>query len=412
MQRGSDEGAARSGLAVASIAGVLYFSEGFPYGIVSEMLPIYLRDSGGSLAAVGSLSLVSLAWTLKFLWAPLVDRIGGYRDWIQWALVSIVVILSLLGITRSNDGAVFWTLVTLLAISSASQDIAADALTITITPDKLLGLVNSVRVTTFRIALILSGGVVALASLGSWSYAFLACAGVALSVLIATFFMPRGNERSAEAEKNVFGGVRRWLNRRHAGSLLALVLLYRLGDSALAPMIKTFWLDSGFSPAEVGAVTISGGMLLTVLGAWLGGWFIARKGLWAGLLWMGIAQMASNAGYAIVASTSATRFGLYSAAGIESLASGLGTAAFLAFLMAICDRRYAATEFALLSALFVITRSVSGAMSGVATEAMGYAPYFWLTVVLGIPGLLLLPSLSRVPELGRGDHSSSATTGA
>ena len=411
MQHVDEAGAAR-GWTVAAVAGVLYFSEGFPYGLVSEMLPIFLRDSGGTLAEVGMLSLVSLAWTIKFLWAPAVDRIGGYRDWVQGALVSIIAILTLFALMVPSGGSVFWTLVVLLALASASQDIAADALTITMTPERMLGLVNSVRVTTFRFALILGGGIVALATWRSWGFAFGVSSAIAMLILVGTFAMPRGKRRSDEGEQNVLGGVRRWLNRPYAAPLLSLVLLYRLGDSALVPMVKTFWLDNGFTPAEVGAVTISAGMALTVAGAWLGGWFIAKRGLWSGLLWLGIAQMGSNAGYAVVASTSATRWGLYLAAGVESFTSGLGTAAFLAFLMAICDRRFAATEFALLSALFVITRSVSGALSGIATEAMGYASYFWLTTFLGVPALLLLPAVSQVPELAPGEKSSSATTGA
>lgn len=376
-----------------TIAGVLYFSEGLPYGLVSELFPLYLRTQGVSLTEIGLLSAVSLAWTLKFFWSPLIDWWGSYRGWVRGTLAVLTLVVALFASTGATTGPIFWILLTILAVASATQDIAIDALTISITPKSMLGPVNSIRVTTYRIAFIVAGGgFAAIASWLGWSGAFGICAGILALLFAFTFFLPEEQGEAAE-RLNVLAGLRHWLNRPGAGWLMGVVLLYRLGDAALVPMSKPFWVDHGFTPAEIGVVTTVLGMTFTIAGAWLGGFVIVRIGLWRSLLWLGVIQMLSNGGYALLASFGGGRPGFYAASIVENFTSGLGTAAFLAFLMAICDRRYAATEYALLSALFVLTRSISGATSGVITDAVGYAPFFWLTLFLGIPGLLLLPKI-------------------
>ncbi len=385
--------------AIASLAGVLYFSEGLPYGLVNELFPLYLRTRGVSLTEIGLVSIVGLAWTLKFLWSPLVDRWGSYRSWIAGALVGITATLAGFSVLQPSGGTAFWVLASLLALSSATQDIAIDAWTITITPKSLLGPVNSVRVTTYRIAIIVAGGgIAALATWTSWGVAFGICAGLAALLLLFSLLLPAQERRETTESVDLVGGLRRWLNRPRSGWLLGVVLLYRFGDSALAPMIKPFWVDHGFSTAEIGTVTTVIGMTLTIAGAWLGGAIIARFGLWRSLLWLGILQMLSNVGYAWIASFGGGREAFYAASVVEHFTGGLGVAAFLAFLMAICDRRFAATEYALLSALFVLTRTTAGALSGALTDAIGYAPFFWITVALGVPGLLLLPRIRESVE--------------
>jgi PAT family beta-lactamase induction signal transducer AmpG len=156
-------------------------------------------------------------------------------------------------------------------------------------------------------------------------------------------------------------------------------------------MIKPYWVDRGYSPAEIGTITAVIGVIISILGAIAGGAIVARIGLYRAMLWLGAAQIASNLGYALVATTHAGRWAIYAAAIVENIGYGLGTGAFLAFLMAICDRERAATEYAMLTAAFGLTRVVIGTPSGWITQTHGYAAYFWLTVLLGIPGLLLVP---------------------
>ena len=379
----------RTPLYVGTIAAVLYFSEGLPFGIVKELVPLYLRVARVELKVIGLASSVSLAWTLKFFWSPLVDTFGTYRRWIAGALVAIIATLVALAFLPAHVTMGFYFVLALLAVGSATQDIAVDAFTIRATPSSLLGPVNSIRVTAYRIALMVGGGVLAaLAGRVGWRSAFGAAAAIALLVLIFTAMLP--DDRGERTERaNLFADLAHWLGRP------------RLGEFAIVTMIKPYWVDRGYSPAEIGTITSVVGVIVSVVGVIIGGWFVARFGLYAGLLWLGIAQTLSNLGYALVATIEAGRWAIYAAAVVENLGYGVGTAAFLAYLMSICDRDRAATEYALLSAIFGLTGTLMGTVSRYIAQYAGYPAYFWLTVFLGIPVLFLLPLIRNEASILR-----------
>jgi MFS transporter, PAT family, beta-lactamase induction signal transducer AmpG len=374
-----------------AVASLLYFSQGFPYGVVTETLNLYLSVAQVPLSTIGLLSSVGVAWTLKVFWAPLVDAIGSYRAWIFGALIAISLSLATIGVVPAAS-TTFWIAVAVLAVASATQDIAIDALTIRITPRHLLGLVNSARVTAFRVAIIAAGGGIAVfADRTSWRGAFLASAALPVAIIAAIILFVPPEDRSRSRQKNPLRALVNWVMRPGSLLLLAVILLYRLGDSALAPMIKPYWISRGFSATEVGNVTTTLGMVATIAGAIAGGAFVSRAGIYRGLLWLGILQMASNLTYAWVATTGGGRPALYFAAITETFCGGLGIAAFLSFLMFICDRDNAATEYAMLSAVFGLSRTLAGAVSGYFAQDLGYARYYWLTAALAIPALALLP---------------------
>ena len=381
----------RTALTLGGIAAVLYFSEGLPYGIVKDLVPLYLRLEHIELKTIGLASSVSLAWTLKFLWSPLIDTFGTYRRWIAGALVAIVLSLITIAFYHTYIATLFYFCLAMLAIGSATQDIAVDAFTIRATPPSMLGPVNSIRVTAYRVALMVGGGALAaLAGRAGWGIAFGTAAGIAILILIFTTTLP--DDRGEREERaNLFADLAHWLRRPRAGILITIVFLYRLGEFAIVTMIKPYWVDRGYSAAEIGTITSVVGVIVSVIGVILGGWFVARYGLWNGLFWLGIAQTLSNLGYAVVATIEAGRWAIYAAAVVENLGYGVGTAAFLAYLMSICDRERAATEYAVLSAAFGFTGTVVGAASGYIAQYAGYPIYFWLTVILGIPVLFLLP---------------------
>lgn len=385
-----------------SVAALLYFSEGLPYGVVNELMPLYLRLHDVSLEQIGLLSTVGLAWTWKVLWSPLVDRYGTYRRWVAGSLFAIAVALAVLTTVDPRQTTVLWTIIAILALASATQDIAADALMIRITPDRMLGPVNSVRVAAYRGAVIVAGGgLAALATPFGWRFAFAVAAILTAGILLATRFLPAspanagatydGARGAGFSRRGVFEGLGRWISRRHAGAIIAFILLYKLGDFALAPMIKPYWVDRGFSAAEIGTVTTVVGVSFLIAGAIAGGAAVSRFGIYSCLLAFGILQMLSNLGYALIGSFGGNRPALYAATIIENFTWGLATAAFLAFLMSICDREHAATQYAMLSALFGLSRSLIGTASGFSTAALGYSGWFWVTVALGAPGLLFIP---------------------
>ena len=210
----------RTSWAVASIAAALYFSEGLPFGIVTELMPLYLRLHHVALTAIGSLSTVGLAWTLKVFWSPLVDTFGTYRRWIAAAVLTMMVVAVRFALMPETVGREFWILVTIFVIASATQDIAIDAFTIRITPKEMLGPVNSIRVTAYRIAIIAGGG--GLAAVGGrfgWSSAFGTGAALFAIVLIVALWLP--DDRGERAKRqSLFRDLAEWA-RRPTGSTAA-----------------------------------------------------------------------------------------------------------------------------------------------------------------------------------------------
>jgi len=376
--------------ALAAIAAALYFSEGLPYGIVKEFVPLVLRFQHVDLTSIGLLNIVGFAWTLKFLWSPLVDELGTYRRWIGGAVAAIAI--ALLGMSVfAVPSTYFYAFIAMLALASATQDIAVDAFTIRATPEEFLGPVNSVRVTAYRIALTSPGLLALIGQRFGWAMSFRAAAVVALAILALSLTLPdeRGSVRTERV--NFIAALKHWLTRPKAGVLLAVAFTFRLCEFAVVSMIRPYWVDRGYSPAEIGTITSVVGVIVSVISAIIGGMIVARIGIYASLMWLGAVQCLSNIGYALVATFNAGRWAIYAAAIGENVGYGLGTAAFLAFLMSICDRDRAATEYALLSAAYGFTGTIMASVSGWLAQRAGYPVYFWITVLLGIPTLLIIP---------------------
>ena len=375
---------------------LLYVAQGFPFGIVYDCFPVYFRVHGVSLKAIGLLSLIGLPWSLKFFWSPLVDRFGRRMAWVAGALAAMAAILFALPLVDpSHPTRLLWGLLLAFTIASATQDIAIDAYTISLLDPKEVGTANGIRVSAYRVALILGGGgVVALAEGVSWGLLFIGLGGLFLILMGAVTMAPRV-ARNREARRQVRRTLLAWLRRPAAPAALLFVLIYKLGDASMGPMVKPFWVDRGMSLFEIGMISTTLGVGATIVGALAGGWITSRIGILRGLWILGLFQAVSNLVYAGVAAAGIGRAGIYFASLFESFTGGLGTAAFLAFLMSICEREQAATQYALLSALFGLTRSVAGGCSGWGTEHLGYATYFALTFVLALPAYGLLPWVAR-----------------
>ncbi|MBI2213568.1 MAG: MFS transporter [Acidobacteria bacterium] len=380
-------GEIRTHVPLLLLIGTLYFAEGLPYGVVSELLPLYLRAHGVPLAEIGFLGTIGLAWTLKFLWAPLVDGLGSYAMWVRGSLLAVAGSMAAIGISGAAGSPFFWAAATLLAFASATQDVAIDAIAVARSNPANVGLVNSVRIATYRAAIIVAGGgLSAIAGYWGWHAAFMAGSALAIVSLISTAWLR--HERAPRATLSPLPSLRRWLARPDMATILSVSLLYKLGDSMLAHMIKPFWVDSGYGVAEIGTATTVIGIGCTIVGAIAGGIWVIRRGLGRALVEVGVLQLASNATYAIAAATGAERGAMYTASVVENLAGGMGTAAFLSYLMTSCDKEDAATEFALLTALMGLSRSLAGTSSGILAQSLGFVAFFWMTMALGVPGLV------------------------
>jgi len=392
--------------------GLLYFAEGMPFGVVKDILPVWLRVHGASLETIGLLSLFGLPWTLKVLWSPLVDRFGERRTWITACLAVLAAgTAALAPLDPASPTLALWALLLVITVASATQDVAIDAYTIGLIAPGEEGEANGVRVSAYRVALIASGGgLVLLAPWLGWRAVFLVAAALFALLALVVRRAPRIVVPPA-AQRDWREPLKRWLLRPGAPAVFAFVLLFKLGDASMGPMIKPFWIDRGLGVGEIGLVSSSFGVLATIAGALIGGRLTDRWGIWQALLWLGLAQAVSNLGYASVAwldpplpATAVTGFGdllhavlepgrglIYGASMLESFTSGLGAAAFMAFLMHVCDKQHAAVQYAALSAVFALSRDVAGAISGVATVWLGYAAYFSFTFLLAFPALALLP---------------------
>ena len=300
-----------------------------------------------------------------------------------------------------------WLVLIALTCASATQDIAIDAYTIGLVEDGEEGDTNGVRVSAYRVALIVAGGgLLLLRGWIGWEGVFWAAAALFAMLAIATRAIPAPRSEGEAERIGSFHALREWLDRPGAWALFAFILIYKLGDAAMAPMVKPFWVDQGLAVEEIGLVSTTLGVGATIVGALVGGHLTDRWGIFRALLLLGALQALSNLGYATVAwldlpapttevaSLAAAgaalfepaRASVYAASLIESFTGGLGTAAFLAFLMHICEKRHAAVQYALLSAVFAFSRDVAGAASGWATTLLGYDAYFAMTFVLAFPG--------------------------
>jgi MFS transporter, PAT family, beta-lactamase induction signal transducer AmpG len=374
----------------------LAFASGFPFGLVNEMVPIYLRTHGAGLVEIGQLSKLSLPWSLKWLWAPLVDRIGTRRQWIAACLAGLMVLTFLLGTLEVGSvGTGLWIILVLIVVLSATQDVAIDAYTIQSTTTRELGVANSVRITCYRIAMLTAGGLLVwLAGRIGWSSSFSVGAALLGGLALCALLSPPV-DRNLGPPPKLWEPLQELLARPGIWAVIVFALIFKFDIAALEPMMRPFWVDQGLTLEEIGAVIASGRLVATIAGAALGGIFTTRYGIFRGLWVLGLVQALSGLVYWGTAVGEQSRVFVIAAAYFESFAAGLGTSAYLAFLMSVCEKRYAATQFAVLSALLALTRWIAGDLSGGLAERLGYADYFLLTFLMGLPAFALIPTLRR-----------------
>ena len=358
-------------------------------------MPVLLRAHGASLAQIGLLSTLSLPWALKFLWAPAVDRLGTRRRWIAGSQLGLALVLVGVALSGATVAPAYLALLLLLVALSATQDIAVDAYTIEIMDRSELGPANGARVTAYRIGMIVAGGVlVAFSARLGWTAVLLIAAALFLACASLSTLLP-ATRAEHSAHQPILEPIRELLAR--PGILLAglFVLTFKLGDLALTPMVKPFWVDSGYTVQQIGWVQTTLGVGASIVGALVGGVATRRLGAFHALWVLGLLQALSNLSYWAAAAAGAPTALMYGAAVVEQFTGGMGTAAFLTFLMTLSSRRYAATQFALLSALYRLGGLGAAGLSGVLTTRMGYAGYFLLTFGLALPAFALIPWLTR-----------------
>lgn len=385
---------------------VLGFASGLPLALTGGTLQAWATVEGVPLQEIGFLTLVGTAYTIKFLWAPFVDRyvpplLGRRRGWMLLTQLLLAVTIMVMGALSPSTALMpLAMLAVLVAFLSATQDIAFDAYCTDVLRKEERGAGAAVKVMGYRLAMIASGGLALIMAdqwIG-WGYTYVLMGGLMLLCAIATLLAPEP-EYVARAPRNLGEAIgeplHEFFTRRGALSILALIVLYKLGDAFAGALSTTFLIrGAGFSPTEVGTVNKVLGLAATIVGALAGGTLMARWGLYRSLMAFGLLQAVSNLAYWLIAISPKTLWLMATGVGIENLCGGLGTASFVGLLMALCQRRFSATQFALLSALSAVGRTyLAGPLTPPLVDYMGWPGFFLLTVVIALPGLVLLQVL-------------------
>ena len=378
----------------------LGFASGLPLALTGGTLQAWLTEAGLDLTTIGLFAYVGLPYTVKFLWAPVMDRIvppwlGRRRGWMIVTQSCLALALAVMALIGPAEGAqVFAALALAVAFLSASQDIVFDAYRTDVLKPEERGLGAATWVMGYRIAMIASGSLaLILASRLNWTAAYL-CMAALMAVGVVTILMSPEPEDAQVAPKSmaeaVWGPLSEFLSRPMAVALLGLIVLYKLGD-AFAGALTTSFLLRGmqFSSEEIGVVRAFG-MGATILGAFIGGGLMPRLGLFRSLFVFGVLQALSNLSFMWLAWTGKSYAVMAFAVGVENLTGGMGTAAFVALVMSLCNHRYTATQFALLSSVEALGRVFLGWPAAKLVGAAGWGPFFFVTFLAALPGLWLL----------------------
>jgi len=378
----------------------LGFASGLPLPLTAGTLQAWLTVAGVDLRTIGIFTLVGLPYTLKFLWAPVMDRfvppwLGRRRGWMiatQLGLIAAVAAMALAG--PGDTPWILGVLAVIVAFLSASQDIVFDAYRTDVVRPAERGLSAGVWVNGYRIALLVSGAAaLVLAESIGWQSTYFLMAGLMLVGVATILLSPEPSVPAAVPQslsEAAWGPIREFFSRSSAAVLLLIVILYKIGDAFAGTLMTAFLIGGvGFSPADVG-VTKGLGLGATLLGALAGGAAMTRLGLIRSLLLFGVLQAVSNLSFMGLAWAGKSYLVLLLAVAFENLSGGMGTAAFVALVMSLCDHRYTATQFALLSSLEALGRVFLGRPSADLVQAVGWAWFFFITFLAALPGLWLL----------------------
>jgi PAT family beta-lactamase induction signal transducer AmpG len=395
---------------------LLGFSSGLPLALSSGTLEAWCAVSGLSLKTIGVLKLVAFAYVFKFLWASVVDRyslrgFGRRRSWMlamQVAIIGVLIVMAQLSPSTSLTAIALMAMV--LAAVSATQDIAVDAYR----ADQLLpqdrGLGAAFGVAGYRGAMLVSGGLaLVLAGHIGFESTWLVMAALMGVGLLGSAIAPEAvaPPPSTSLLATYQEAMRELLTRVAASRWLGLILVYKLGNAFALSLSTTFLLrGAGYGLDEVGWVNKVFGLAATLVGAFAGGLLLERWTLWRALWVFGLLQGAGAAGFLAIALGWNGYAALIVAVGAENLTSGLGTGAFVALLMALCDRRFSATQYAVFSALDAAARVFIGPLAGFIAADYGWVSYFVVSLLCALPGLALLLSLR--PQFGRLDVALTA----
>jgi PAT family beta-lactamase induction signal transducer AmpG len=398
------------------------FASGLPLGLVWIAVPTWLTQAGVDIKLVGLFTLAQAPWSFKFVWSPLMDRypppfLGRKRGWIFLAQVALLGLgLWLAGVADHPEAVwVIGSICLAMGFAAATQDIAVDAYAVEVLRTEEHGAAVGARTALYRAAMFIAGGLaITLGAQYSWKLVNLVLALCYLPLLLVTVRSPEPESPPSppvSLRDAVWGPFVGFLGQHRALEILAFVILYKLSDNLTQALTGPFLTQVGFSAADVGVGRSGMAIAATLVGTFLGGVFTNTLGLGRALWVFGFLQIVSNLGYALVAQMGPSRAMMYGAVAFELGCSGLGSGAFGVLLLRLTQKRFSATQYALLSSLFSIPRILAGPPAGLLADTLGWRDFFILTLPIGIPGMVMLarfvPWSVREPEF----HVAAPTRG-
>jgi PAT family beta-lactamase induction signal transducer AmpG len=379
------------------------FASGLPLYVLIQLVPGWLRVEGVGLAEIGFFALIGFPYTWKFLWSPFMDRftlpfLGRRRGWMLVTQLALFVSIGAMGFIKPDLS--IWTVAYLAAaisFFSASQDIVLDAYRRELLPDVELGLGNSIHVQAYRLSGLVPGSLaLILADYLPWHTVFMVVAlfmGVGLIMTLVIDEAIADPSPPKTMREAIVEPFREFVQRKSLGAaalILAFLFLYKLGDNMATALQTPFYVDVGFSLTQIGSIAKFASLISAIIGGLAGGVIMIKLGINRALWIFGIVQVVSILGFAVLSEVGANPWVLGVAVSLEYLGVGLGTAAFVAFIARNTNPAFAATQFALFTALTSVPRTLANAVTGVIVEQTGWTNFFFVCTALAVPGMLLL----------------------
>ncbi len=382
------------------VALVMGFSAGLPLLLTIGVLQAWMKEKNIDLTWIGMITLVQLPYTWKFIWAPILDRftppfLGRRRGWLIIAQLALVLAIAALGYSDPVEHVILMVVAAVLvAFFSASQDIVIDAYRREDLADEELGLGSSMYIYGYRMGMLLAGGGgLIMADHMPFSMVYLIMAGCMLPGIFTTLLTPEPRVAAGTPQTMkdaVINPLAEYFSRDNAVWILIFILLYKMGDTMASAITTPFYLDLGFSKTDIGAVVKVFGTGATLAGAFLGGIILLRLGINRSLWIFGVLQALSTACFALLARIGYSIAALSGVIAFENLSSGMGTAAFVAFMASITNKKFTATQYALLTSLIGIPRAVASSVTGFMAKTIGWESFFITCALVAIPGMLML----------------------
>jgi PAT family beta-lactamase induction signal transducer AmpG len=430
------------------VISLLGFSAGLPFLLVFSTLTAWLRDDGVEKTAIGFFAWVGLTYSIKFLWAPVVDRLslpilthllGQRRSWILLGQLGICAGLALMSVLSPQESLLYIALAAVLvAFSSSTQDVALDAFRIESAPDEEQGALSAGYIFGYRVALLVSGaGAFYIADMADWSVAYLSMAGLVGIAVLATLWADEPTHRTPEEQRRMDSEMvdavmqrpmhlssRPFWQRHLLGAVIcpfleffrryghfALVVLvfigvFRLSDIAMGIMANPFYLDMGYSKSEIASVAKIFGFFMTIAGSALCGILVVKWGIFRPLLIGAVLVASTNLLFALLSQMQAAAgqtpdiFWLGCVISADNLSGGIASTAFVAYLSSLTNRSYTATQYALFSSLMTLPGKFISGFSGWVVDTSGYTEFFIIAAGLGLPAILLVFVLKRHEQAG------------